>query len=59
MVEGKRGFYPIVAVLIGMAGLFALSSAAQAQIDWSGAAGDGLWDTPGNWVGGECSEHVW
>lgn len=38
--------------LLALAGLCLAASASAAPVLWSGAGGDDLWSTPGNWIGG-------
>lgn len=51
MTYKKIQIYPIFKACLVAASLFTFCSVVQAQIDWTGAAGDGLWETPGNWGG--------
>jgi len=49
----KKGILFITKALVCLTGFLAACAIASAQtIDWTGGAGDGLWDTSGNWAGG-------
>ena len=57
MTQKKKQIHPTVRSLFVCAGLLIACSVAHAQVrQWSGGAGDGLWNSTGNWVGGNVPD---